>query len=109
MYYWRPSVDYTPTSNFILVDPVESKERENVTASGIIVNTKEERHDLIVAEGTVLDVGPDVVGIQKGDKILYNYFAGNTYKLFGDDPMGNDDKDYHLLWAAEVMAVHRAA
>lgn len=94
-----------PLFKFVLIEPDEVKvEREETTSTGIVLSVKkEERPDLAVAKGLVVSVGSRVTDIQAGMRVLYNYFSGNSYKEFGADPTGKEDKEYHLVYEDDLI------
>jgi len=95
-----------PSDNFLLVDRIVPKsEREEKTSAGIVIaRPKENRDDLAVQRGKVLAVGKGV-DYKTGQIVLYNYFAGNTIVVEGNDPLGKDDKEQHLVWKDDILAV----
>lgn len=70
--------DLQPLHDWILVQ----KEFEQVTKSGIIKVTKEERP----TTGRVLRIGPEVTLVKVGDRIHFPYAAGTTMEN-GDEKL----------------------
>jgi len=75
-----PRLDVTlePLDDFVVVEPLDESE----TASGLIVPANEAAQ---CATGIVASVGPDVTGVEPGDKVLYPREAGFDVRLGGID------------------------
>ena len=75
-----PRLDVTlePLDDFVVVEPLDESE----TASGLIVPANEAAQ---CATGIVVSVGPDVTGVEPGDKVLYPREAGFDVRLGGID------------------------
>lgn len=86
-----------PTRDFLLVEVEEVKDKEDTTRSGIIVLKKTDDRDLQMANGKVLDTGPDVKEFKKGQVVYYNFFSGNQLWV--------DDKQYHVVVESDVLGV----
>lgn len=77
----------TPLGDRVIVEPIE---REEMTASGIVLpDTAREKPQ----EGTVIAVGPGKVDdsgkrqaldVNEGDRVIYAKYAGTEFKLDGD-------------------------
>jgi chaperonin GroES len=77
----------TPLGDRVIVEPIE---REDMTASGIVLpDTAREKPQ----EGTVLAVGNGKLGedgkrqpldVQEGDRVIFAKYAGTEFKLEGD-------------------------
>lgn len=84
---------------WILVKPEAADEREN--EQGLIIPANEEQEQK--ARGTVVSVGSKVVGVDKGDQVVYGAFAGEVLKL----REGGKDVEYKLLHDDDVIAFIR--
>jgi len=94
-----------PTTGFLLTEPQKPEEREEQTKGGIIITRpKGDRWDLQVCKAKVLEVGKGVE-FQKGQTIYYNYFSGNTVLIPSKDALGENDKELHIVWDKDVLAV----
>jgi co-chaperonin GroES (HSP10) len=71
-----PRTDATlePLEDYIVVEPLDESE----TASGLIVPVNEAAQ---TRTGIVASVGPDVSGVDPGDKVLYPRDAGYDVRL----------------------------
>jgi co-chaperonin GroES (HSP10) len=71
-----PRTDATlePLEDYIVVEPLDESE----TASGLIVPVNEAAQ---TRTGIVASVGPDVSGVDPGDKVLYPRDAGYEVRL----------------------------
>ena len=63
-----------PLDDYLVVQPLDETE----TASGLIVPINEAAQ---CATGIVASVGPDVTGVEPGDKVLYPRDAGYEVRL----------------------------
>ena len=70
----RTDVTLEPLEDYIVVEPLEETE----TASGLIVPVNEAAQ---TRTGIVASVGPDVNGVDPGDKVLYPRDAGYEVRL----------------------------
>ena len=81
-----------PRPNWVFVKPDEEDSKQS--ESGLI------RPDSVEQEkksyGTVLSVGGDIKDIQKGDRVIFGAYAGETLSI--------DDEDYKLLHNDDVVA-----
>ena len=80
---------------------VKQQEAETTTASGIILADAEKERPQIatvvaVGEGGVVDGHEIVMQVSVGDKILYPKYAGNEFKLEGEE--------YIILRQSDVLA-----
>lgn len=82
---------------------VEPKEKENTTASGLVLpDTASEKPQ----QGTVIAVGPGArdedgdriaMDVQEGDQVLFAKYAGTEIKI--------DGKKYLILKESDVLAI----
>ena len=89
-----------PLGDRIVVKPTP---REEMTKSGIVLpDTAQERPQ----EGTILSVGPgrtlddgkrEPMEVSKGEKVLFQKYAGTEFKL--------DDEDLLILSQKDILAV----
>ena len=70
----RTDVTLEPLDDYVVVQPLEESE----TATGLIVPINEAAQ---CATGIVASVGPDVNGVEPGDKVLYPRQAGYEVRL----------------------------
>ena len=70
----RIDVELEPLDDYIVVEPLEDSE----TASGLIVPVNEAAQTRV---GIVAAVGPDVVLVEPGDKVLYPRGAGYEVRM----------------------------
>jgi chaperonin GroES len=94
------TLNLKPLADRLVVEPVE---REEVTASGIILpETAKEKPQ----EGIIVAVGPGrkdddgdriPMDVALGDKVLYAKYAGTEVKL--------DDKKYLILKESDILAI----
>ena len=61
------SVQMKPLNDYIFI---EKDNVENVTSSGIILSGEIQKEG--AATGTIIDIGPDVEGIEVGKKVVFN-------------------------------------
>ena len=93
-----------PLGNYLLVKICDDVKREEITASGIVLTRpKDDRIDLVVSKGEVIEVAKGV-GLQIGSIVYFNYFAGNLLVEKGKDPTGKDDKEFILVHADDLLA-----
>jgi len=95
-----------PMNSMILVEPIKmDTDREEKTKSGIILTKQTDvREDLSVARAKVIAVADGIKEYKKGDVVVYNFFSGNTVTIPGKDPLGEDDKEQHLVWSNDILA-----
>jgi co-chaperonin GroES (HSP10) len=72
----RTDVTLEPLEDYLVVEPLDESE----TASGLIVPINEASQ---TRTGIVTSVGPDVGGVEPGDKVLYPREAGFDVRLSG--------------------------
>ena len=92
-----------PLGAGIVIKPLP---REEMTKSGIVLpDTAKEKPQ----EGTVLAIGPgkklengtrEKVDVKVGDRVLYRKYAGNEFKIDGDEVVIIEEKD--ILAIVEV-------
>jgi co-chaperonin GroES (HSP10) len=70
----RTEIHLEPLEDHLVVEPLDDTE----TASGLIVPLNEAAQ---TRTGIVVSVGPDVAGVEPGDKILYARDAGYDVRL----------------------------
>jgi|SRR5579872_349261 len=70
----RTDVTLEPLEDFLVVEPLDETE----TASGLIVPVNE---TATTRTGIVAEVGPDVTGVEPGDKVLFPRDAGYEVRL----------------------------
>ena len=70
----RTEIHLEPLEDHLVVEPLDDSE----TASGLIVPLNEASQ---TRTGIVVSVGPDVNGVEPGDKILYARDAGYDVRL----------------------------
>ena len=70
----RTHVELEPLDDYLVVEPLDDSE----TASGLIVPVNEASQ---VRTGIVASVGPDVVLLEPGDKVLYPRDAGYDVRM----------------------------
>ncbi|MHB8643337.1 MAG: hypothetical protein ACYDA3_10700 [Gaiellaceae bacterium] len=70
----RTEIHLEPLEDHLVVEPLDDSE----TASGLIVPLNEAAQ---TRTGIVVSVGPDVHGVEPGDKILYARDAGYEVRL----------------------------
>jgi co-chaperonin GroES (HSP10) len=70
----RTEIHLEPLEDHLVVEPLDDSE----TASGLIVPLNEAAQ---TRTGIVVSVGPDVNGVEPGDKILYAREAGYDVRL----------------------------
>ena len=70
----RTDVTLEPLEDYLVVEPLDESE----TASGLIVPINETSQ---TRTGIVASVGPDVGGVEPGDKVLYPRDAGYDVRL----------------------------
>jgi len=70
----RTDVTLEPLDDYLVVQPLDDTE----TASGLIVPINEAAQ---CATGIVASIGPDVTGVEPGDKVLYPREAGYEVRL----------------------------
>ena len=80
-----------PMADNILLKQTEAEES---TASGIILATTNKEKPAIYE---VMSAGPDVKGIQAGDKVVVGQFVGSDMKL--------DGVDYKFVKQEDVLAI----
>ena len=61
---------------------LQTEKAEEKTASGIYLPDKAQEKP---KEAKVVEVGPDVKNIKKGDVVVYEEFAGTTVKVGNDE------------------------
>lgn len=69
-----------PRKNHVFI---KQEDVDRVDASGIITPDSIEQEQK--AYGEVLAVGPDVLDIKKGDKVIFGYYSGEKIEIQGDE------------------------
>jgi co-chaperonin GroES (HSP10) len=91
-----------PSEGYVLVKVKEDKERESVTASGIVLTTpKLDREDLVVSVAEVVESSSKLYS--KGETVYFNYFSGNRHVIKGKDAQGADDIEYLFVWDQDIL------
>ena len=80
-----------PMADNILLKQTEAEE---TTSSGIILATTNKEKPAIYE---VMSAGPDVKGIQAGDKVVVGQFVGSDMKL--------DGEEYKFVKQEDVLAI----
>jgi chaperonin GroES len=96
-----------PIGDNILIELPQDVEKENKTASGIVLPKKTEaeaRKDIAtvvaVGSGRILNDGSSLKPVVKpGDKVLFNKYAGTILSL--------DNKEYLLIRECDLLAILR--
>ncbi len=88
-----------PIEGYILVEPIDIEEN---TASGLIVQTRGERHD----KGTVISLGSGAF-TKDGDKIPWNVKEGDTvlFRSVAPERIELDGTDYLLMREEDILAI----
>lgn len=93
-----------PLGDRVLVKPLEEKDTEKKTDSGIIL--PESSKDEAVKRGTVISVGVgkkndegEVISmeVKDGDKILFKEFSGEKVNI--------DDEEYYIVSESGLLAI----
>ncbi|HOQ97752.1 MAG TPA: co-chaperone GroES [Anaerolineae bacterium] len=94
------ALNIKPLGDRVVVEPIE---REETTASGLVLpETAKEKPQ----EGTVVAAGPGrltddgtrlPMDVKVGDRVLYQKYAGNEFKL--------NDKKYLVLGEKDILAI----
>lgn len=92
----RKTPKITPRGKYILVEPDGEGPRES--EYGILTPDNVEQDKKAI--GTVIAVGSEVEGVEKGDRVVYGMYAGEEL-VFGDT---DKDIDYKLLHDDDVIA-----
>lgn len=79
------SIKLTPFSDFIIIEPVEEAK---VTEMGLEIPDNAGKDKPRV--GKVMEIGPDVTFVEKGDTIIYSPYSGETLFL-QVDPVTNKE------------------
>ena len=89
-----------PLQDYVLLEKVKEEEK---TQSGIILTTKEAKeqpsHGVVVAVGPGKNVDGQFVPVElkKDEKVIYKKYSGTEIK--------EDDKDYLLIKAEDILAI----
>lgn len=75
-------------------DPAESR----LSAHGLATPSNVEQEQKAI--GTVIEVGPDIKDIKKGDRVIYGAFAGEKIKL----KESTKEVEYVLLFDEDILA-----
>jgi co-chaperonin GroES (HSP10) len=79
---------------YIVINPLEEKDVK--TSGGLILN-EESREDIRYREGTVIQVGDEVVAIKSKDKIYYDRHAGFGIEI--------KQKQYKVIKESDVVII----
>ena len=85
-----------PRGKQVLVQP--DSEESRTTDSGLVIPDEVEREKKSI--GTVIEVGPGIKDVKKGDRVLYGIFAGERISL----KESTKEVDYVLLQDEDVLA-----
>lgn len=88
-----------PRHSWVLVKPVKV---QTETDSGLVIPDSVEKEQK--AQGEILDLGPDVKGLKKGDMVLYGKYAGEEIQL-ANKSSERYQVDYVLLLDDDILAV----
>ena len=80
-----------PTADNLVLKPTEAQE---TTASGIILATTNKEKPAVFQ---VVSAGPEVKGIDAGDKVIVGQFVGSDFKL--------DGVEYKFVKQEDVLAI----
>lgn len=90
-----------PRGSWILVKPADIATENEF---GLTIPDSVEKDQK--AQGEIIEVGPKVEGLKKGDTVLYGAFAGEALVLGNRIDKGNKEKvDYMLLLDEDILAV----
>jgi co-chaperonin GroES (HSP10) len=78
----------------LIITPEKLKAKK--TQGGLILGEKD-REDVRYIVATVFEVGDEVSGIKKGDKIYYDKHAGHSIDF--------EDSSYHVIKIQDVVVV----
>lgn len=87
-----------PRGSWVLVKPVDPATQNEY---GLTIPESVEKEQK--AQGVVVDVGPDVEGLDKGMTVLYGKFAGEEIQLASKQHQ-KDRVDYVLLMNEDILA-----
>ena len=88
-----------PRGQWVLVKP---KEQAKETSEGLVIPDSVEKEQK--AQGEVIKIGKDVIGLNVGDVVLYGKFAGEEVQLENKQDQ-KDRVDYILLPDEEIIAI----
>lgn len=83
-------MDFKPLGNKLLI---KIKKTETQTEGGIIIPTEK-----LTKDAEVIEVGPDVLDIQKGDNIMLDKLEGAEIKL--------DGEQYYVIIEENVIGIY---
>ena len=94
------STEFVPTQEFILVKPQEEP-KEQITETGIILTGSTANKSIlnVPTYGTVIDCGPDVEQIQKGDNVFWPQTDGLEFEF--------KDGEFKLIRQKSVIGIHK--
>ncbi|NMA04787.1 MAG: co-chaperone GroES [Acholeplasmataceae bacterium] len=80
-----------PLKNNVIL---EIKKEETKTESGIILTTESKTKSQF---GCVLEVGPEVTSLSKGDEVVYKNYSGTTVEIKG--------VEYMIIKEEDILAI----
>lgn len=89
-------IKITPRTDWLLINP--EKVEDKVSEYGIVSPDTVEKERKAVGE--VLDVGPDVVGIKKGDQVVFACFCGEEMEIKDEGKI----LEYKLVKSEDIIA-----
>jgi len=92
-----------PLADRVLVKEIKDRDREKVTASGIII-PETVGEDKGAKKGDVVEVGPGKVG-EDGKIIPLSVKAGDTVLFQWGDMIKIDGEEYYILREDSILAV----
>lgn len=87
-----------PRNQWVLVKVEEKQDR---TESGLYIPDSVEKEQKSI--GAVIDVGPEVTDLKKGERVLFGKFAGESIQLETSEK--KDQIDLILLLQEDILAV----
>lgn len=83
-------MNFKPLGDKILI---KIKKSEKQTAGGIIIPTEK-----LTKDAEVIEVGPEVYDVKKGDTIMLDQLEGAEFKL--------DGEDYYVVVESNVVGIY---
>lgn len=97
-----------PLRSNLTIDVTEKEAGIEKTAGGIFIQTDDSKKEKTTI-GIVKDVGPDVVAVKPGDKIIYQKYAGTNIPLrnptLKDWEKDLEEKIILILDEADVLCI----
>lgn len=88
-----------PRGSWVLVQP-EGEKKENEFGLTVPDSVEKEKK----AKGVILEVGPKVTDLKKGQMVIYGQFAGEEIQL-GHKEYEKDSVDIVLLLDEDILAI----